>query len=149
MGDDSEPVPLRLSGPSGSGCVHDMLDPRRDPETRAWTTPASRSRAPGQPLSKASRDSGVGNPLCKIVIRVLPFFSSSVISSSVSMLDPSGIFIVELMTRRRGRSTTLNTDLSRYGSLPGGPHALFHTPPTRTSHSVSTVQSGSSWYHSF
>jgi hypothetical protein len=90
-----------------------MLDHCHDPEIRAWTTPASCSKVPGQPLWKASRDLGVGNPLCTIVIRVLPLYSLSVISSFVSMLDPSGIVIVELITRRRGRSTTWNTDVSR------------------------------------
>jgi hypothetical protein len=64
------------------------------------------------------------------------------------MLEPSGIVIVEAKTRRRGRSTTWNTLVSRAGVAPGGPNAIVHRPPTRRSHSASTIQSGASAYSS-
>jgi hypothetical protein len=63
------------------------------------------------------------------------------------MLEPSGIVIVEAKTRRRGRSTTWNRLVSRAGVAPG-PNAIVHRPPTRRSHSASTIQSGASAYSS-
>jgi hypothetical protein len=55
------------------------------------------------------RRSGLGKPRWTIRTRVLPFSSSKVTVTRVRISDPSGIFIVELKTRRRGRSTSSNS----------------------------------------
>ena len=57
--------------------------------------------------------------------------------------------MVATYPRRCGRSTTVNTEVSRAGGLPGGPNSIVHRPPTRSSQVEVTTQSGASAYSSF